>query len=80
MNAYTGGNEMGTAEILATIGTILGYFLVTEGVLGFGFAISALAQIAWIVWALSGQSKAWGIVIVNCCLLVASINGLMGVL
>jgi hypothetical protein len=66
--------KMEPVELLATIGTILGYFLVTTGILGVGFTISAISQVLWLVWA--GRKEAWGIIVVNACLLLSSLNGI----
>jgi hypothetical protein len=69
---------MDTTEIVATVLTIAGFFLISEGILGFGFTLSFAANVLWIVW---GHSKnARGIMVVNACLLLSSANGIMGLI
>ena len=66
-------------EIFATIATIIGFFLVSTGENNMvGFSISASANIAWIAWG--GKAKAYGIITVNACLLVAAFNGILNAL
>lgn len=63
-------------EILATIATILGFFLVSTGNFALiGFTVSAAANCLWIVWGL--QVRANGIITVNACLLIAALNGIL---
>lgn len=63
-------------EALATILTIAGFFMLSEGMLVAGFATSFAANILWIMWAYNG--RAWGILVVNSALIVSSTNGLLG--
>ena len=63
-------------EIAATVLTILGFFLVSTGQLTtVGFTISACANVLWIIWG--KQAGSAGIITVNACLLLASINGII---
>ena len=62
-------------ELLATVGTVLGFFLVSAQILLVGFTISFTSQILWIIWA--RKAKAVGIIAVNCLLLISSANGIM---
>ena len=62
-------------EYAATLGTILGFYIVSEGCT-FGFYISLLSNILWIVWGYRTSSR--GIVLVNLFLGAAAINGILG--
>jgi hypothetical protein len=63
-------------ETLATILTIIGFFMLSENVLLVGFATSLAANVLWLAW--SYESKAWGIMVVNSALAVSSVNGILG--
>jgi len=62
-------------EILATILTIVSFYLISENILLVGFSLSLLGQLIWLIWA--ADKNAHGIFIVNVALAVASTNGLM---
>lgn len=66
---------MKTIEILATILTIAGFASISAGALLIGFILSLGANILWLVWA--SDAKAYGIITVNACLLLSSINGII---
>lgn len=65
---------MRSIEILATIMTIVGFFLLSEKVFVVGFTVSLFSNVLWLVWG--ADQKAWGIVTVNACLALSSINGI----
>ena len=67
---------MKIAETLATIFTILGFYLISDGVFLIGFSISLVANILWMVWA--SDSGAKGILIVNSLLAFSALNGIIG--
>lgn len=67
---------MRAIETLATIFTVVGFFLISEKILLAGFATSLAANVLWLAWGY--ESKAWGIMIVNAALAVSSVNGLLG--
>ena len=66
---------MKAVEILATIFTVVGFFLLSEKFLQYGFMVSIIANLLWICWSL--DKSAWGILTVNSLLLLSSVNGLM---
>lgn len=66
---------MKIVEILATLGTIAGYFAISLGILKIGFVLSAFSQILWLVWAYDCNAR--GIMVVNACLLLSSVNGML---
>ena len=61
-------------EWLATVLTVAGYILLSYGKVEWGFAISMLGNIAWMVWA--SDKDANGIFIINFLLFIAGLNGL----
>lgn len=65
---------MRAVEVVATILTILGFFLISERVYIVGFTLSLFSNILWLLWAY--DKKAWGIIVVNACLAVSSLNGI----
>ena len=67
---------MKLAETLATIFTILGFYLISDGVFLVGFSISLVANILWMIWA--ADSAARGILIVNALLAFSAMNGIIG--
>lgn len=66
---------MRAIEVLATILTIVGFFLLSEKVYIVGFTISLFSNMLWLLWGY--EKKAWGIIVVNACLAVSSINGII---
>jgi hypothetical protein len=66
------------AELLATILTITGFYLLSENMLITGFGISCTANILWLIW--SADAGARGIFLVNSLLFLSGINGLFGTL
>jgi hypothetical protein len=67
---------MKVIELLATFLTIAGFFSISEGWFAAGFATSLAANVLWLAWAY--EKQAWGIMVVNACLAVSSVNGLLG--
>lgn len=67
-----------TIEIFATILTIAGFFILSLSpeFRFYGFLLSLASNILWIVWG--SDQKAFGIITVNSCLLLSSINGIIG--
>ncbi len=72
----TEAQKMKIAETLATIGTIIGFYLISENVLLAGFAISLTSNILWIIWSVDADAR--GILVVNCLLAFSSVNGILG--
>lgn len=68
--------ESKAVEVLATVTTIIGFYLLSEHLMVPGFLISLSANALWLVWGFF--NKANGIMIVNACLAVSSINGIIG--
>jgi hypothetical protein len=66
---------MKAIEVLATIFTVVGYFLLSEKMLQWGFMVSIIANLLWICWSL--DKSAWGIMTVNSLLLLSAVNGLL---
>jgi hypothetical protein len=64
-------------EFTATVLTIISYCLISENILIAGFFLGVVSEAFWIIWA-NMQPRVWGIIIVNACLLLASVNGLWG--
>lgn len=64
---------MKAVELLATVLTIAGFFLLSEKVGFLGFVVSIISNILWIVWGLDTNAR--GIIIVNAFLLLCGING-----
>lgn len=64
---------MKAVELLATVLTIAGFFLLSEKVVFLGFVVSIISNILWIVWGLGTNAR--GIIIVNAFLLLCGING-----
>lgn len=67
---------MKLCETLATIFTIIGFYLVSENMLLVGFGISLTANILWIVWSVDAGAR--GILAVNSMLALSSVNGIFG--
>ena len=65
---------MKTVEVLATILTIAGFFMLSEG-MPLGFAISLMSNVLWLCWGY--DAKAWGILVVNSCLALSAVNGIL---
>lgn len=65
---------MSGIELTATIATLTGMFLLSEGIMPLGFAIGAIANIFWLWYGNNIDSK--GIMVVNLILLIININGL----
>jgi len=67
-----------TIEILATFLTIAGFFILSLSpeFRFYGFLLSFVSNILWILWG--SDQKAFGIITVNSCLLLSSINGILG--
>lgn len=63
-------------EILATLFTITGFYLISENMLLTGFSISLMANIFWLVWSTDNDAK--GIFLVNSLLAISAVNGLLG--
>lgn len=66
---------MKMVELLATILTIAGFFMLSEHLYIPGFTTSIVANLLWLAWGY--DSKAYGIIAVNGCLLISGINGLI---
>lgn len=66
---------MKLTETLATILSIVSFFLISESFFLLGFSLSLSANILWLLWAADQQAK--GIFVVNACLAMASTNGLI---
>lgn len=67
---------MKTLEFTATICTVLGFYLISQNILLWGFVISLMANVFWICWA--SRLPARGILVVNALLAFSAINGIMG--
>ena len=64
-------------EGAATLGTLVGYLLVSQQIMLAGLLISAVGSILWIIWARNQLVTARGIIVVNTFLLVFGILGLV---
>jgi nicotinamide riboside transporter PnuC len=62
-----------TAEWLATIGTVLALYMLSENNSA-GFSIGLISNIIWMYWA--HETKANGILAVNAIMLFINLNGL----
>lgn len=67
-----------TIEVLATAGTIIAMYLLSIGLLSYGFIIGAFANLFWIHHGNSLKNGGIGIMIVNVILLFININGFGG--
>lgn len=72
----TKGKQMSLTKIiesLATIGTLVGLYLISEGNAN-GFTVGGISNILWMAYA--NEEKQTGIMIVNAILLLINLNGL----
>lgn len=69
--------ERKTIEILATIITAAGFFMLSEGAYLQGFILSLAGNAFWISWAL--PIRGWGLIGLNAFLAVSSLNGLLNI-
>ena len=67
---------MNITEILATLFTVIGFYLISENILIIGFSISLASNVLWLIW--SADNNARGIFLVNSLLAFSSTNGLLG--
>ena len=67
---------MKIAELLATILTITGFYLISEQQFLVGFCLSLTANVLWMIWATSVDAR--GIFVVNACLAFSAMNGILG--
>ena len=65
---------MNFLEIFATIGTLLGLFLLSEQIAVAGFTVGIMSNLLWILYA--EQKKLMGIFIVNAIMIFINLNGL----
>lgn len=65
---------MNMIEIFATIGTLLGLFLLSEQIMIAGFTVGIMSNLLWILYA--EQKKLMGIFIVNAIMIFINLNGL----
>ena len=61
-------------ETVATLATIIGYYMIAGGFVPAGFAVALLGNVCWMAWGIG--NKAAGIIIVNVFMLHASLIGL----
>lgn len=74
MKTATGQTNMiRIAEWLATAGTIIGLYLLSENNIQ-GFSVGLFSNILWMYWA--NETKSNGIFFVNVVLLIINLNGL----
>lgn len=62
-------------EGIAGFTALLGYFLISENILIWGFSISIIGEVLWAYWG--HLAKAYFFIFMSLAFLVASINGLV---
>jgi len=62
-------------EAIAGFTALLGYFLISENILIWGFSVSIIGEVLWAVWGY--VVKAYFFIVMSLAFLIASINGLV---
>jgi hypothetical protein len=65
-------------ELIGTLLTVIGFYLISEQAYLAGFAISMLGSFFWLVWSV--ESKAHGIFVINAIFVFVNLNGILGVI
>ena len=67
---------MRATETLATLFTLLGFYLISDSVFLVGFSLALVGNILWGLWATGSGAR--GILIVNAIMAFSSLNGIIG--